>query len=197
MPKVENPILLDIPDHFETERLHLRISRAGDGATVHEAIRESHSELKPWLQWAHTLPDLDTIEARERKSLARFILREMFVMLALRKSDGYFVGQMGLYRLDWSVPMFEMGYWVRTSLAGQGYVTEAVNGFTDYSFTHLHAERMEIRCDDRNERSAAVARRAGYTLEGIMRNDMREPDDSLSSGMVFSLLRPEWAKKQA
>lgn len=37
-----NPILLDIPEQFETERLLLRVPQIGDGAMVNEAIRDSY-----------------------------------------------------------------------------------------------------------------------------------------------------------
>ncbi|HLR62964.1 MAG TPA: hypothetical protein VK097_11090 [Lentibacillus sp.] len=36
-----NPILLDIPEQFETERLLLRAPQSGDGVMVNKAIRES------------------------------------------------------------------------------------------------------------------------------------------------------------
>lgn len=34
-----NPILLDFPDSFETERLLIRAPRAGDGKAVYDAIK--------------------------------------------------------------------------------------------------------------------------------------------------------------
>jgi ribosomal-protein-serine acetyltransferase len=108
-----------------------------------------------------------------------------------RKSDGLYVGGSGLHRMDWSVPRFEIGYWVRASLEGQGYISEAVHGITRFAFEVLGAERLEIRCDARNERSAAVARRAGYTLEGTLRRDSRDTSGGLRNSLIFSKLRGE------
>ena len=113
-------------------------------------------------------------------------------MALFRKSDGYYVGNSGLHRIDWEVPRFEIGYWVRTSLQGNGYITEAVNGITKFAFELLKAERMEIRCDSRNARSAAVARRAGYTLEAKLCHEGRAVDGSLRDTLIFALLRDEW-----
>lgn len=197
MPKVENPLLLEIPDEFGTERLTLRIPRAGDGATVQAAMIESQSELKRWLGWAHEIGDADAVEADLRRARADFILRKRFTWLVFRTADGAFVGRLLLHYVDWSVPRFEIGYWVRTSLSGQGYVTEAVNGLTDFAFDGLLAERIAIECDPRNTRSAAVARRCGYVEEGVLRNNVREFDGSLSSGQVFSMLRAEWLARRA
>jgi RimJ/RimL family protein N-acetyltransferase len=111
-------------------------------------------------------------------------------MLLIRKSDGMFVGGSGLHRIDWTVPKFEIGYWVRTSLQGQGYITEAVNGITDFAFTVLHARRIEIRCDARNTRSAAVAERAGYTLEARFHHDCRGVDGDLRDTLIYVKFPP-------
>lgn len=187
-----NPILLDFPDHFETERLLIRAPRPGDGATIHAAVSESHEELRRWMPWARVLQTLDETELVARRSAARFILREDLHLLLFRKSDGVFVGSSGLHRIDWDIPKFEIGYWVRTSLSRQGYITEAVNGITKFAFETLNAKRVEIRCDALNERSAAVAKRAGYVLDGRLRHDDYAMDGALRDTLVFSKLREEY-----
>jgi RimJ/RimL family protein N-acetyltransferase len=192
MTGVEKPILLDLPDQFETERLVLKAPQIGDGKMINEAIRESHPELKPWLTWADPLPSPEKSEEMNRLSIAQYLRREVFRLNVHQKSDGLFIGVTSLHHINWSVPAFEIGYWVRTSLAGKGYARESVLGITDFAFSVLGAQRMEIRCDPSNDRSAAVARKSGYTFEGTIRHDMRERDDTLSSAYVFSMIRPEW-----
>lgn len=191
MPGHDNPILLDIPDHFETERLLLRIPRPGDSLSMNDAIRDSLDNLKPWMPWAQTLPPVEETETLLRKAGAHFILREQFWWLLFRKSDGYFVGSSSLHHVDWSVPSFEIGYWVRANLEGQGYVTEAVNGLTNFCFNVLAAERIEIRCDALNQRSAAVARRAGYTQEAHLRHDSWAMNGDPRDTFVFAKIRGE------
>jgi RimJ/RimL family protein N-acetyltransferase len=176
MTGIDNPLLLDFPDQIETERLIIRAPRPGDGAAANEAIRETIHELRPWMPWAQTVPDAEETEAIFRGGAARFIKREDFLLTLWRKSDGRFVGGSGLHRIDWTVPHMEIGYWCRTSLAGQGYITEAVIGITRFAFEHLYAQRLEIRCDARNTRSAAVAERAGYVLEARLHRHMRATD---------------------
>ncbi len=166
MPGHPNPILLDFPDHLETERLLIRAPKPGDAPAIHAAINESMDNLRHWMPWADPHETVDELETFLRSMVARFITREELMLLLWRKSDGLFVGGSGLHRIDWSVPRFEIGYWVRASLEGQGYITEAVNGISQFAFDTLGAERVEIRCDSRNQRSAAVAKRAGFSLDG-------------------------------
>jgi len=192
MPGIEKPILLDFPDTFETERLIIRAPKAGDGQAINDAVRESQDHLKPWMPWAVKLQTPEESEELVRRGAMRWILREDLWMLLFRKSDGLYVGGSGLHRIDWSVPAFEIGYWVRKSLEGQGYISEAVAGITQFAFGVIGAERIEIRCDTRNGRSASVAQRAGYTLEGTLRHNAWANDGTLRDTHVFGMIRPEW-----
>ncbi len=194
MPAHKNPILLDIPESFQTERLTIRAYKSGDGLPFFEAMQESRAALEKWLMpWVAFPQTLEESEIRARRMQARFILREDVSLVIERTSDKCFVGAIGLHRINWAVPALEIGYWVRSSLSGQGYVTEAVNGLTDFAFKALGAERLEICCDPLNEKSAAVARRAGFTLEGTLRHNYPNAEgDGFSDTQIFALLRDEW-----
>ncbi len=201
MSGVEKPILLDFPDSFETERLLIRAPRIGDGQAMNAALIESIHNLKRWLpmHWTQNILTVDETEELVRQWVARWLLREDLRLTLISKSDGLFIGHCGLHRIDWTVMRFEIGYWVRASLEGQGYVREAVIAVTAFAFDTLGAERIELRCDSRNDRSIAVAERAGYTLEGRLRNDYPSTDKTiLKDTLVYSLLRAEYmARKQS
>lgn len=186
---MEKPILFDFPYSFETERLTIRGPLPGDGPKVREAVLESQKELKPWMPWAMEIPSEEDYEIRVREGRLKFLAREDLWMMLILKETGDYIGGSGLHRIDWNVPKFEIGYWVRSSYAGQGYITEAVNGITAFAFKTLGARRVEIRCDVKNTRSAAVAQRAGYTLEGTFRSDARDHFGQLRDTYIFARLR--------
>src|SRR5688500_10771850 len=157
-----DPLLLNIPEEFETERMVIRAPRPGEGAAVNAAIVESLAELKPWMIWAQAAPTVNESEAHARKAHAQFHAREDLIYRGWLKGSNTFVVGSGLHRIDWSVPRFEVGYWVRTSMARRGYVTEIVDAMTRLAFDTLAAERVEIRCDEGNEKSWRVAERCGF-----------------------------------
>lgn len=178
----------NFPDHFETERLLIRAPLPNDGRAVNAAISESLAELRPWMGWAQTAQSVAETETWVREAALRFRTHEDLPLLLFRKSDDLFVGGSGLHNIDWEVPRFEIGYWVRTSLSRQGYITEAVNGIVAFAFDTLNAIRLEIRCDARNGRSAAVAERVGFTREARLRCHSRAPDGKLRDTLVFARL---------
>ena len=182
------PVLLDIPDAIETERLILRSPMPGDGPAMNAAILETWETLHHWMPWARERPTVEQTEQIAREFRAAFITRAdlpMFMFLQDRKTV---VGSTGLHRMDWSVPRFEIGYWIRRGYEGQGYVSEAVNALTRFAFRMLKAERVEIHCSHRNERSQRVAERCGFSLEGRLRNHVREPTGELRDTLVYSLV---------
>lgn len=183
----DKPILRDFPYSFESARLTIRGPLPGDGAEVYTAVVESQAELKPWMPWAVDIPSAEDYEVRVREGQLKFLAREDLWLMLLLKGTHTIVGGSGLHRIDWSVPKFEIGYWVRTRFTGQGYATEAVNAIAAFAFDTLGARRVEIRCDARNARSVAVARRAGFTLEGTLRHEARHHlSNELRDTLVFA-----------
>ncbi|HEY4721735.1 MAG TPA: GNAT family N-acetyltransferase [Anaerolineae bacterium] len=185
-----NPILLDFPDSFDTERLTIRAPRCGDAPEVVEAVNESLRELRPWMPWAKEPAAIEASEVRLRGAMARWITHEDLLLHIYLKGTSTFVVGSGLHRIDWNSGKFEIGYWCRTRYSGQGYVTEAVHGITAFAFNRLKANRIEIRCDALNVRSTAVAKRCGFLLEGILRHDSLSVEGNLRSTMVFSKISP-------
>ena len=187
--KRTKPILLDLPEQFESERLIIRAPQWGDGAAVNAAVAESMESLRPWMPWAHHLPTVDETEADLRQARLLYLERKDLRLLLVHKETGQIVGSSGLHGIDWLARKFEIGYWVRSSCKGQGYITEAVHAITSFAIQELQANRVEIRCDAYNTRSASVAERAGFTLEGTLRSETLDPGGSLRDTMVFAKVR--------
>ncbi len=188
MSAIDEPILVDVPEQIDTDRLFIRPPRAGDGAAINVAIRESFDELKPWMPWAQEIPSIEQSEVFARESAARFARRVDLPLLLFDRSNDQLIGASGLHRIDWSVPSFEVGYWCRTSRAGRGYIGEAVRGICRMAFTLLSARRFEARMDDTNERSWRIVERLGFTLEGILRRDSCAPSGELRDTRVYSIV---------
>jgi RimJ/RimL family protein N-acetyltransferase len=182
------PILMNFPHSFETERLVIRCPLPGDGALVYEAATETLELLKPWMDWAQKPLDQVEMEANIRQAYCQFLERSDLRFHLFEKGSNLFVGSSGLHRIDWRIRKFEIGYWCRKKMMGKGYITEAVRGLTVFAFEILKANRIEIRCDQRNVRSRKVAERLGYTLEGVLRNDQLSADLRLRNTCIYSMI---------
>lgn len=184
---------IEVPREIRTERLVLRPQRKGDAATIFAAIAESRHHLSQWLAWvpevqsAHDMiPSCETAEFDWARGAD-------FRVAIIDASNGRYLGHCGLHYPNWDVRSFEIGYWLRESAIGQGFMTEAVGGLTAYAFETLKARRVEIHCDPNNFRSSRVAERNGYTLEGRLRNARLTPDGNLRDTLVYGMTEGDWA----
>ncbi|ELK44709.1 UNVERIFIED_CONTAM: GNAT family N-acetyltransferase [Halobacillus marinus] len=187
-----NPVMVDVKEKLETDRLILRIPEPGDGAEINASIRRSIEELRPWLGFVQQLPTVEETEANARESRAKFYLRTNLRYLLFEKESGSYVGTCGFHRINWNVPAVEIGYWLDKQATGKGYMREAVSVLTDYAFRGLHCARVEIRCESGNRRSRAVPEGLGFDLEGILRNEDKSVDGSkLTDTCVYAKVKTD------
>ncbi|MBT9500197.1 MAG: GNAT family N-acetyltransferase [Burkholderiaceae bacterium] len=189
-----DPVLINVPEQIVTERLVVAAPRIGLGQAMNAAVCESLEQLKPWMPWAQVAPSIEESEANMRQQAAKFILRSDLVYQIYAKTPegtpGRLLGGTGLHRFDWTVRRFEIGYWIRTSAQGQGFVAEAVRALTQMAFSQLQARRVEIRMDDTNVRSRAVAERCGFEFEGLLRRDTLDVSGVPRDTRVYSRISP-------
>lgn len=182
--------MTDVPESITSERLTIRSPQVSDVPEIVDAVRESLEALEPWMRWATRDYSVDDCEANTRQAIARFVTRQDLRYHFHDRVTGELIGSSGLHRINWQVPRFEIGYWVRTSKAGQGYVSETVRALSRLAFDRLGAKRLEIRCDDLNLASARVAERCGFELDAILFNWQRAADGSLRHERVYVMLEP-------
>ncbi|MCM3740308.1 GNAT family N-acetyltransferase [Oceanobacillus luteolus] len=185
-----NPLLLEVPMQFETERLILRAPyKIGDGEIVNKAIKDSLYELKPWLLFAQELPAVEETEINLREAYINFLKRESFRFLIFHKDSSDFIGVTSFDNIDWDIPKSEIGYWINTSYSGKGYMTEAVKELVDFGLDSLNFRRIEIRCESTNYKSRAIPERLGFVLEGTLRNeDLSVDRRELTDTCIYSIV---------
>ena len=187
---MNNPILLDLPMPIKTPRLVLRHPMPGDGKIVNSAIQASFAELTQWMPWAEKMPSERESELFCREDYAKWILREDLTLFLFFGSQ--LIGGTGLHRMNWSVLSFEIGYWLRTDVSKQGFMTEAVNAVTRYAFEVLKANRLEIKCDSDNIQSKKIPERLGFQYEGTLyQNDLKCHGQGLRDTLIYSRINSE------
>jgi RimJ/RimL family protein N-acetyltransferase len=187
-----NPVLLDIPDQLETERLLLRAPRPGDGAILNASILETLEDLRRYpasMSWAMEERTEDKAEDFCRRGAANWILRADFSMLLFLRDGGEHAGNCGLHRFNWDTRVFEIGWWCRRKFQRQGLITEAAAALAEFAFRELGARRVWCCSDDENERSWRVAERLGFAYEGTLKSERGDPDGTRRNMRVYAATR--------
>jgi RimJ/RimL family protein N-acetyltransferase len=141
-----------------------------DAPAMAAAVRESMTNLGPWMPWAHAAyDDADALAwiafcdaARADNSAYEF---------GIFRPDGrQYVGAAGLNQFNRLHGFSNLGYWVRTSAHGQGAALAAIQALSRLAFERLGQTRVEIVVADGNLPSLGVARKAGAVHECLARN---------------------------
>lgn len=165
----------------------LRPFREQDVNALYEAVRESISEISPWLPWCHQNYSIE--ETREFVSSRASVSQggEWYSFGVFEKDGGRFLGGVGINFINRVHQIANLGYWVRTSAAGHGVATMATRLAARFAFAQLGLQRIEIVAAVGNIASQRVAEKAGARLEGVLRNRLLIRGESLDA-VLFSLV---------
>ena len=81
----------------------------------------------------------------------------------------------------------EIGYWIAPWARREGYAAEAARALADWAIGH-GAERVHLFTDVDNAPSRAVARRAGFVEEGVVRGCLEYRDGRRADAVLFGRL---------
>lgn len=190
-----DPLFLEVPDRIEGDRIVLRVLQPGEGNELWEAIEESREHLRPWQEWPRWHKSPRHSELAVRRSRINFFRREVITYGIWHRATGQLLGRVQLEDINWRMRTFGLGYWLRASALGHGFVTEAAMLACRLAFEQLGALRLSILVDSANERSAAVARRLEFREEGRLRNERLNSAGQPQDTLVFGLARDHYFKR--
>ncbi len=184
-------LLMDIPKLVESERVILRCYKHGDGNAIH-ALAERNDNRKHLAGIADDIAGLksvDEAEVKARTHIGHWVKREHFVCGVWLK-DGTYIGEIWIQAKDWSVPLFEIGWFIDKGLEGQGYAYESARLGLEFIFNNLGAHKVIAETDDTNTRSNKLAERLGFTKEGHARESQIK-DGKRFGRLSYGMLRDE------
>lgn len=165
---------MTLPRRIDTERLVLHAWHPDDAPALRRALDESDAHLRPWIPFMQHEPrSLDATRTWLEEMVRFFAHGEHFRYAIRLRCDGpaddpragQLVGETMLL-LRGGPDTREIGYWLHPAHVGRGYATEASRPLLRLAFDELLAERVVLRCDQRNLASQAVARRLGAAPVG-------------------------------
>ncbi len=152
-----------------------------------DLVKKNKDFLAQWLEWVglYIKPEvafnyLNSISDTKEPSY-------------LIQVDGKIVGGHGFVDVNERYKCAEIGYWLASDFNGRGFVTCGIKFLEDFAFGKCDMNRLQIKVDTENIKSQAVAKRAGYKQEGVLRHGYvlyGSPRDLI----VYSKLKSEWEK---
>jgi RimJ/RimL family protein N-acetyltransferase len=152
---------------LRTARMELHPTAPGFADGLWAAIQSSLRELAPWMAWAVDPSEEDTRSFAER-SVDNWDSGAAYNFTIV--VDGVAAGQCGLDRVDSLANQCEIGYWMRSDLAGRGLMTEGAAAVVSLAFDEAGLHRIELHAGLKNLASNRIAEKLGFQREGILRD---------------------------
>ena len=177
------------PRRIDTPRLELHAWAVGQGPALKAAIDANLAHLKAWMDWAvHEPSPLDVVEQRVASFAANFEHGPDWGYVISMRGETAIIGTLGLHaRLGPNA--LEIGYWIDERRQHQGIATEAARAVTEAALALPGVERVEIRCDPNNTRSAGVPRRLGFRYVTTLEKNEVTPTGEPRDTMVWEMTR--------
>jgi ribosomal-protein-alanine N-acetyltransferase len=141
-------------------RVRLRLLERGDREEFLALARESRELHRPWTYPPERADQFEELFARSRRD-------DFVCLVACRLDTGAIVGVFTISQIvRGAFQSAYLGYYGHGRHARQGYMREAMRQLLDHAFGALALHRIEANIQPGNEASIALARGAGFRLEG-------------------------------
>ncbi len=161
--------MLDFSLEVEKD-LMLKAPRPQDAEMVFKIIDRQRKYLGQWLSWVSRQFSVEDTRHFIGQSLKFNQGGQQLVCFIW--FQGNIVGSLSLVRIVKAHKKAEIGYWIDQNWQGLGIVSKCCRRMIAYSFEELSLNKLVIKVSSENEASKAVAKRLGFTLEGILREDV-------------------------
>jgi ribosomal-protein-alanine N-acetyltransferase len=142
-------------------RVGLRVLERSDREEFLALARESRQLHRPWTYPPERADQFDDLFARSRRD-------DFVCLLAVAVDGGEIAGVFTISQIvRGAFQSAYLGYYANARYAGQGMMREAMEQVLDHAFGPLALHRLEANIQPGNGPSIALARGAGFRLEGF------------------------------
>jgi len=176
---------------IEGERIVLRKLRLSDALDIYKNLQDK--EMVKWtlnIPWPYKKQDAVKWIKRTHYKIKN---KKEYAFGIVLKTENRIIGAISLMHIDWKNKNAEIGYWLGKKYWGKGYMTEAVRLILKFAFEKLKLHRIYANLFEENVASRRVLEKAGFKLEGIMR-EHRYRYNKWHNELKFGILKKEYEK---
>jgi RimJ/RimL family protein N-acetyltransferase len=107
------------------------------------------------------------------------IEKTYFPFVIIDTQADHYAGFVDIKSIDWRVPKGEVGYFADKAYEGRGLISRSLALVGDHMASEHGFKKLLSRAAPSNVGSCRVAEKAGFVLEGKIRNDFRIPSGEL------------------
>ncbi len=176
-----------------TENIKLKLLLEKDAQEFFNLMIKNREHLEKFMPRI-----IETKNVEDAKNVIRLFGNQLLENNGFRTGIYYkniLVGVIGFKYIDWRNKKTEIMYWIDYEFSRKGIVSNCIVELIQIAFTIFKLNKIIIKSSVLNEASNKIAKKLGFSLEGVSRQD-----ELLSCGYidanVYSLLKMEWESEQ-
>ena len=118
-------------------------------------------------------------------------------MFAIETENGEYIGNIGLHQINSKNKLGRLGiiignreYW------GKGYAQSAINEVLRYAFEDFQLNKVWIMVFKENERMKYICKKAGFDIEGILRQEYSDKNGRYHDMVRMAILQEDYVRKK-
>jgi RimJ/RimL family protein N-acetyltransferase len=167
--------------------IRIRLRAEADDAAIVAACQDP--EIPRWTRVPEPYDERSATEWAAESERQRETGEGLHLVIVDADTDEL-LGSIGVQDIRRAESRCDIGYWLARQARGRGVMTRAVRLLSRWVFDNLPIERIQITVQPDNSASRAVAERAGYAFEGILRSYIEIKGRPRDAAM-YSLLRAD------
>jgi ribosomal-protein-serine acetyltransferase len=169
------------------DHILLRTYEPADAAELFNAVNNSRKHLHTWLDWVDKTTRQEHSEQFIQQSLHQLDTQEALALGIFY--DGKIIGGIGMHEWQQHTKRVQIGYWIIKEFEGKNIIYNCLTKFVAFLFEKIGLNKIEIHFAASNKRSAKVASRLGFKIEGVIRQSTIRnglPEDMVVAGLLKS-----------
>lgn len=163
-----------------------------------DGLIDSVRDGELWELWYTLIPGPEKMEAEVQRRLSLLGQGLMLPFTIFCKKTDTIVGATTFLNVDSKNLRVEIGStWIGKSAQRTGINTDAKFLLLKHAFEKMMCNAVEFRTHFCNQQSKKAIERLGAKLDGVLRNHMIMPDQTLRDTCVYSVLNSEWPMVKA
>lgn len=160
-----------------------------DAGALAALVQENAAYLHQYLPKVVTLSSVDACTAHLHYVIEAGETNELFEWHIF--AGDALCGAIRLNKIELGNHKASIGYYIGERFQGQGLASSSVCAVLGYCFDKLGFNRIELQCTSSNKASQQVAKRLGFTWEGLLRQ-AELLDGAYVDLFVYGLLREDF-----
>jgi len=171
--------------------LHLELIHPSHAQDIFDLIERNRELFRTWFEWVDARKSVEDTKAfinHELQNYANHLCINCMIFY-----NNKLVGNVGLLgmRKSYGFKRCVLGYWLDADFHGKGIMHRAIKKMIEIGFKYYDLDKIKLQCAVLNNRSCNVAKKLGFTHEGLQRDEIKLNGKVMDMNL-YALLKRDW-----